>query len=230
MKYIIYFRVSTEKQDLRTQEEKCLEFLRKKHGSSEFTYELYSDKMSSRIPYDKRIGLQSAFKSLTSKDVFVATKLDRLARNSYEHYSIFNHLRNTIKVKDIILIDDQDVLDSKLLFAVKAAVAEEEVSMIRKRIKDKLHAKKERGERIGSTIPYGYALGADGIHLVEDSNEQEGLECMMKWHYDGVSYREIVKMMNEHGYFSRRTLSGAGIHGIIKKRKDSATFQDQLLA
>jgi DNA invertase Pin-like site-specific DNA recombinase len=47
MKYVIYLRVSTKEQDLRTQEQKCLSYL-KSLGNSDFKYLIFTDSITSK--------------------------------------------------------------------------------------------------------------------------------------------------------------------------------------
>lgn len=239
MKYVIYLRVSTDEQDLRTQEQKCMKFLRY-HDSSDFDYQIFSDKISSRKSLDKRLGIQGALNSLKPGDVLVGQKLDRLARNSYETHCILHMLE--IKKCEVIMID-QPGIKNKVILGMYAGIAEEEVKTIRERIKDKLSAKKERNERISGRLPYGYTL--DPVNLVEvngpnktkvlkpgylvpESHEQMVLSLMFRFFDEGKSYRQIARILTDLGYRSRRgtPFPHMSIYQLIAKR-EIATSSDR---
>lgn len=61
-----------------------------------------------------------------------------------------------------------------------------------------LAAKKARGERTGS-VPYGFRLAADGVHLEADPAEARAVELATSWRADGHSLRKIARMLGEAG-------------------------------
>jgi hypothetical protein len=65
-----------------------------------------------------------------------------------------------------------------------------------------LQAKRKRSERVGS-IPYGYRLDTDGIHLVEDQAEQEAVCEILALRAGGMSLRAIVAELDARGYQAR---------------------------
>ena len=71
----------------------------------------------------------------------------------------------------------------------------------RARTREALAAKKSRGERVGA-VPYGFALGADRLHLEACIAEQDVIDTVRALSGDGVSQRAIVA-----------TLAGRGIVG-----------------
>jgi DNA invertase Pin-like site-specific DNA recombinase len=214
MKYVIYLRVSTQEQDHRTQEQKCLQFL-KHQDANPFEYLIYKDKITSRKPLLKREGLQGALKSLRKGDILVAMRTDRLARNLHETTCIIHELE--MKGADILLID-QPGIKNKVLLGLYAGMAEEEGKMIRKRIKDKLDVKRMRNERVSRYIPYGYKLDMEssvevntlnrkkvtkpGL-LIEEFREQQVLTLMCRLFDQGYSFRNIALLLNKRGYLNR---------------------------
>jgi hypothetical protein len=55
---------------------------------------------------------------------------------------------------------------------------------------------------VGS-VPYGYRLDVDGVHLLEDANEQEVLRQVRELAASGFSQRSIVSELAGWGYLSR---------------------------
>ncbi len=240
MKYVIYLRVSTDEQDLRTQEQKCMKFLRYL-DQSDFDYQIFTDKISSRKSLDKRLGIQGALESLREGDILVCQKIDRLARNAYETHTIVYLLEQ--KKCEIIMID-QPGIKNKVILGMYAGIAEEEVKTIRERIKDKLGAKKERNERISGRLPYGYTLDPINLvevngpnktkvlkpgYLVEESHEQMVLSLMFRLFDEGKSYRQIARMLENEGYKNRqgKPFPHMNIYQLIAKR-GTATSSDRL--
>jgi len=232
MKYVIYLRISTKEQDLRTQEQMCLKYL-KSLDQGDLKYLIFTDSISSRKPLHKREGLNNALNALESGDILVGQKVDRLARNELEAHKIKEFLiKNNI---GITMIDQPGITDP-LIFSVYVALAAKEVSIIRERIKDKLWAKKERNERTGK-VPYGYKL--DPVNLVpvngpnkskimkqglllEDPEEQAVVAEMLQLFEYGLSYRRIAEVLNETGYQYRdgkEFLHTAVYHILLRKGK-----------
>lgn len=215
MKYIIYLRVSTNKQDERTQLDNCLKVLRQKEGD-EPVYEVFTDIISTRKKLEKRPGIQAALKAIANGDVLVSMRMDRLSRNLHETTTIIHELEK--KNADVFLID-QPGIKNKVLLGLYAGMAEEEVKMIRKRIKEKLHAKRERNERISRHVPYGYMI--DPYQKIKVKNQNDGgwtlklgllipehqekkiIDIMMNLFSQGYSYEQIARSITEQGYRNR---------------------------
>jgi DNA invertase Pin-like site-specific DNA recombinase len=76
-------------------------------------------------------------------------------------------------------------------------------AIIPARTRAALAAKRARGERIG-TVPYGYRLAEDGLHLVADAREQVILASIRQLHGEGLSQRAIVAHLAGRGVVGRR--------------------------
>ncbi len=213
MKYVIYLRVSTKEQDLRTQEQRCVNFL-KTLNEKEFEYVIFTDSISSRKPLVKRKGINDALNALRKGDVLIGQKVDRLARNEAEAHKIkdFLHANNI----GILMIDQPGITDP-FIFSIYAAVAAKEVAFIRERIKHKLDGKKERNERTGK-VPYGFTLDKENLIevngpdkkkvlkpglLLQESREQLALARMCELFDIGLSFRRIAQVLDDEGYKNR---------------------------
>ena len=82
------------------------------------------------------------------------------------------------------------------------AFAEYERQLIKARTRAALAAKQRRGERTGS-VPFGFRLKADGVHLEEDPAEQRVLALTEALRADGLSIRAIAAHLNEEGVPAR---------------------------
>lgn len=75
---------------------------------------------------------------------------------------------------------------------------------IAKLTKDALDKKKQRGERVGS-IPYGFCIEGDGVHLKQNEHEQKIIDFIVKLKKQNskLSLRKIIKELERHGFKSR---------------------------
>lgn len=74
--------------------------------------------------------------------------------------------------------------------------------VVRSRIRKALAERKARGERVG-TIPYGYRLAADGVHVEPDENEQALVSTVRRLASEGLSQRAIVARLAARGVTGR---------------------------
>ena len=80
--------------------------------------------------------------------------------------------------------------------------AQYERDMIRARTKAALAAKSAKGERVGS-VPYGFRLDVDRIHIVADEAERAVLAIVRELAASGFSQRSIVSELAARGLVSR---------------------------
>jgi len=81
-----------------------------------------------------------------------------------------------------------------------------ERAVIRSRTRAALAAKRARGERIG-TLPYGYRLAADGLHLLADEAEQAVIVNVRRLAREGMSQRAIIIELATRGVVGRKGVS-----------------------
>jgi hypothetical protein len=63
--------------------------------------------------------------------------------------------------------------------------------------------KRANHERVG-TLPFGYRLGADGVHIEPEFSEQTIHEVVRKLDDAGLSTRQIAVELNRQGFKTRR--------------------------
>lgn len=85
--------------------------------------------------------------------------------------------------------------------AIDLARAHERV-VLRERIRATFAAKRARGERVG-TVPYGYRLASDGVHLELHDAEQDVIDTVRRLSSDGLSQRAIVAALAARGVTGR---------------------------
>lgn len=85
--------------------------------------------------------------------------------------------------------------------ALRLARAYEEVTL-RVRVRAALAEKKARGERVG-TVPYGYRLASDGVHIEPDEAEQAVVATVRRLAGEGLSQRAIVARLAAGGVAGR---------------------------
>ena len=74
---------------------------------------------------------------------------------------------------------------------------------IRYLTKRALARKKAKGERTG-TVPFGYQVGANGVHLEKHTGERRLLSLIRRWRNRGKTLRGIRDELNRRGYVTRR--------------------------
>lgn len=232
MRYIIYLRVSTDKQDVQVQSYHCIEYIKSIHDSQkgEPQYVIFTDDDVSarKVKLDKRQGLQDALRTLKDSDMFVAIALDRLGRNILECAQI----RDIIKEKDctITLVNQPWMGDNDILWGMMSGVASEEVKTLRLRTKNGMSAKRAQGKFVGKA-PYGYQTIVHPTQLTKKDKPQKYLEInekeknildiMLDLRSQGYTYREIADELNTKAITNREgsVWHHSLIHVIIRNHK-----------
>lgn len=205
MKYIIYLRVSTDKQvdsglGLEAQRDMCLRVV--PNGSQ--VLEFADEGFSGALEMEKRPALICALNVLSKDDILLIAKRDRIGRDPIVNAMIE---RAVERKKAKMMTASGDVRDdndpsSILMRRMVDAFAEYERLIIGARTKVALAVKKKKGERVGH-IPYGYELDEDGIHLRVNVDEQYTLKVINQHREDGMSLREIAEQINFYKRFNR---------------------------
>lgn len=79
------------------------------------------------------------------------------------------------------------------------------LSSCRSATKRALARKKERGEKLGGDVPFGYALAEDGVTLEEDNDEQQTILLIKHMVvHDMASFRGIASILNSEGRPTKR--------------------------
>jgi DNA invertase Pin-like site-specific DNA recombinase len=97
--------------------------------------------------------------------------------------------------------DDPEASAAWTRGAIDLARAFERVTF-RARIRASLAERRARGQRIG-TVPYGFRLAADGVHIEPDETEQSVVDAVRSLSASGLSQRAIVTRLAERGVSGR---------------------------
>ncbi len=134
----------------------------------------------------------------------IVYKLDRLTRSVRD----LGDLLERFDRRGVSLVSVSESLDTgtaagRLVLNVMASVAQWEREVIAERTREALQSKKARGERVG-TVPFGYRLAADGVHVEEDADEQAVIATLRELRTAGYTLREIAAELNRQGSTTRR--------------------------
>lgn len=217
MKYVIYLRVSTDDQDVRTQEQEIMRYVSNLEKGKQVQVNMFVDEdVSTGKKMSKRPQLMAMLASLQKGQHVVVYKLDRLSRDVIEMVTIYRQ----IKAADCYIHSLHDSnADDEFMIGLMGVLAQKERSDIRLRIQSKMNAKKERNERCSRHVPYGYKL--DMVNLIKIKNQhdsgwslkpgllvEEPVEQMVLLHAKellalGNSYRRIANILTQSGYRNR---------------------------
>lgn len=129
-------------------------------------------------------------------DVIIAKSVSRLGRNTIQSLQTADQLERS-KIRLILPEDNYDTAssDTRLLFHLKAALAEEESAKLSQRIKLGLQANARQGKYKASLPPYGYRLSAEGKRL-----EIDEVACF--WQVKNVAFRKFRSVAPRFTYLA----------------------------
>ena len=197
MKYVIYYRVSTDKQGqsglgLEAQQQQVKTYLQSKPNAevvAEYV-EVDSGKKVNRIELNKAVA-----DAKKNKAVLLVAKLDRVARNVKLFLDLLDQVR--IEFTDLPALSN-GTSDSRLVLTQLAAFAEWEAAKISERTKAALSAKKARGEPMG-------IMGKENIKATNGKRKEiaddfaKQIAGMLIPLAATMSQRKLVNYLNQHG-------------------------------
>lgn len=197
MKYVIYYRVSTDKQGqsglgLEAQQQQVKTYLQSKPNAevvAEYV-EVDSGKKVNRIELNKAVA-----DAKKNKAVLLVAKLDRVARNVKLFLDLLDQVR--IEFTDLPALSN-GTSDSRLVLTQLAAFAEWEAAKISERTKAALSAKKARGEPMG-------IMGKENIKATNGKRKEQAddfaksMAAMLIPLAATMSQRKLVGYLNQHG-------------------------------
>ena len=145
--------------------------------------------------------------AIKSGDVVIATKLDRMFRDSTDALNVMNELREK-GVKLILKDMGGDVTGngiSAMVFTILSAVAQFERERIAERVSDAKAHQAALGRFLGGKLPFGKKLIADhdddgnprGGRLVDDA---ELIALVSRLRTESRSCRQLTRKLAEHGH------------------------------
>lgn len=201
-----YLRVSTEDQNLGPAAQ--LDALRRwcAANGAELVAVCEDHGVSGAAALDARPGMLAALDALAEHGaaVLLVAKRDRLARDPIVAAMVEAAAeRAGARVVSAAGEGTEGADPTAILMRrIVDAFAEYERLMIRARTRAALGVKASRGERVGS-IPYGYRLAADGIHLEADPTEARAVALVRELRAEGLSLRAIGERLTLAGHTPR---------------------------
>lgn len=220
MKYVIYYRVSTDKQGqsglgLEAQQQQVKTYLQSKPDAEVlFEYvEVDSGKKVNREQLTKAVA-----HAKKAKAVLLVAKLDRVARN----VKLFLELLDQVQIEFTDLPSlGNGTSDSRLVLTQLSAIAEWEAAKISERTKAALAAKKARGEPMG-------VMGKENIKATLGKRKEQADEfakeisaMLLGLEAKKMSQRKMVEYLNQHGVKSPtgKAWGLAGLQNVLKRAK-----------
>ena len=206
MKVIVYRRVSTDEQNnsgngLNAQLDACVSWA---VAQGVDVHADFTDSISGASSIEKRDGLMSAINELDNGDILLVAKRDRLGRDPL----VLAMIESTVARAGAKIVSaagegtESDEPSAILMRRMIDAFSEYERLIIKARTKSALASKKSRGERTGS-IPFGYELAADGVHLIKNEVEQQILVTVKHLRRSGLGLTAIAENLALRGFVAR---------------------------
>lgn len=203
-----YVRVSTDEQHLGPEAQRAAMLAWAGAHGAELVAVHEDLGVSGAAPIDARPGLLAALAALREHraTVLLVAKRDRLARDVIAA-AMIERLAGKAGARvlsaagegtDAAEGDPTGLLMRRLI----DAFAEYERAVIGARTKAALGVKRARGERVGG-VPYGYRLGADGVALVTEPDEQAVIAEARRLRAAGLSLRGVAGELDRRGFRSR---------------------------
>lgn len=168
-----------------------------------------------------RPGLQATLKALKdgkAKGVIVA-KLDRLTRSVKDLGDLLeDYFADRFSLFGVSEQIDTRTAAGRLLLNLLTSVAQWERETIGERTKAALKQKRERGEKTGGFVPFGFDADAEG-RLTENGDEQKAIARIKEMRGRGCTYEAIAEALNKDGILTKqgKAWSKASVYKIYQK-------------
>jgi len=90
-----------------------------------------------------------------------------------------------------------------MVLNIMVSVSQWEREAIGERTRDAMRHKRANSERVG-TVPFGYRLAQDGLHLEAEPGEQALVDQVRAMKAAGCTFRSITAELNRQGFTTRR--------------------------
>lgn len=161
--------------------------------------------VSGAMEIDKRAGLLGALDALGEHGagILIVAKRDRVARDVLLSAMVERLAqRSGAQVVSADGCGNGTSAEAEMMRGIVACFAAYERALIRARTAQALSVKKRRGERVGS-VPLGWKLDGDGVHLVADDDEQEIIRLARELQGEGLTLRGIGAELERRGVLPR---------------------------
>ena len=200
MRAVIYCRVSTNEQGLglEAQERECRLMVERMSSVSEVL--VFSDKVSGGVAPVERKGFRQALDALCVGDVLLVYRRDRLGRTVIDN-ALTERLIDTAGARLVSSdVSDEPSAETSLMKVVFDAFAEYERSIIKKRTRQAMGVKRQRGEAVGFA-PLGFQV--IGGKLEVNQEEVSMIERVREKRMTGVKLADLVDWCEVEGIKTR---------------------------
>lgn len=137
-------------------------------------------------------------------DALLVVKLDRLTRSVRD----LGDLVSDYFAKGAALLSVSEQIDTRsaagrLVLNVLASVSQWEREAIGERTAVAMQHKAASGEYTGGRVPFGFALGEDGVTLIRDESEQATINAARALAAEGLSLRAIAAALASRAIVAR---------------------------
>jgi DNA invertase Pin-like site-specific DNA recombinase len=137
-------------------------------------------------------------------DIVIIAKLDRLTRSVKDLAELLERFtRRGVSLVSVAESLDTGTAAGRLVLNIMTAVSQWEREGIGERTRDAMHHKRANGERVG-TVPFGFRMAENGLHLEADPAEQGILSRIRELKAEGHTTRQIADELNGQGFTTRR--------------------------
>lgn len=225
MKAALYIRVSTNQQategvSLKAQRQRLIKYC--EFNGLEVT-EIIEDSGLSGTDTNRE-GYKQLMKLVSDSNVNAVCvySLSRFARNTVEVLNSIEKMnKNNIQFHSLTEKIDTTTPTGRFFLTTLAALGQLEREQLAERTRAALQHKKSNSERVGS-IPYGYELSSDGVHLIENEREQKIIKLVLSMRALGYSYQRIANELSNKGLRTKRNHTNWGAKTVYNIYKSNA--------
>lgn len=246
MRYVIFSRVSTNKQLDTSQLYMCREYVDKIKKPEDEVIEFNEPPTSTRLTIDQRPVLKDCLEFLKRGDHLVVFELSRLARTGTEIVKIYEEQMTKKKVFLHSLGEPKVDKNFIHIYAMMNEIARDQIS---NRAKAGLLSKQAEMQKVGTTW-YGYKTDPDKLQmerklafsygkpylLIPEESESKAVEIMKEMYRNKATFGEIERELDKQGFVNRkgnplykstivRVLTRLGIHNPVPAEIKSNLFQ-----
>jgi DNA invertase Pin-like site-specific DNA recombinase len=153
----------------------------------------------------RRPGVQKVLAMAKRKEVdaVIIVKLDRMFRSTVDALNTAKDFdRRGVALHSISESLDTQSAMGKFFFTLTAALAEMERGLVGERTRAALTRKREKGEKTGGDVPYGFDLV--GGKLTQNQEEQQTKARISRLRKSGLSFQKVANVLNADGIPTKR--------------------------
>lgn len=234
MRVAIYARVSTKREEQKNSLENQVAYATDLIARNGWTVAgRYIDDGISGATISKRKELQRLLEDARKKkiDAIIAKSVSRLGRNTVENLQTAAEIEG-LGIRLILPEDNYDSAtrsSSKLMFNLKAVLAEEECAKFSDRIKIGRQASARQGKYQASLPALGYKRTDDGNLVIDEENAETVRKIFNLYLHVGWGWFKISNYLSENKVPTPRSVSGASNAGTMWHQSSVKTILSNII-